>query len=383
MKLPAMRVRGIGIVSIVLIVGLSLGLFLHIQNISQASIKSNLFNQQRTSQMESIKNISQHITSDLKLIMEMLDGLANSVDLQQADFHSDDVKKLIEEKYTQYSGIINRLFVLDNNNTVAISLTPKGIENFLYQDLTLRDWVQETRASQLPVFSGGFERQGVYRIYITEPIINRHTHEYIGIVGTSIPTVDFFSHYGNVENINSKFLVVYDKNGIMLANGASISLLGQNFFGDYTQKFINHNQILNNLTRQLLAGKPGYGVYNYGRGERLTTQYPILINGRHEFSIQLINPTSQIYSQVQAALLAENEKMYLLLLGSSSAVVVLVIFLLKWNSTLNREVNEKTSRLIESERQARELETSYEEMKRYLHEVMREVRKEKTRPKPN
>jgi hypothetical protein len=131
MKLPAMRVRGIGIVSIVLIVGLSLGLFLHIQNISQASIKSNLFNQQRTSQMESIKNISQHITSDLKLIMEMLDGLANSVDLQQADFHSDDVKKLIEEKYTQYSGIINRLFVLDNNNTVAISLAPKGIENFL------------------------------------------------------------------------------------------------------------------------------------------------------------------------------------------------------------------------------------------------------------
>jgi hypothetical protein len=49
--------------------------------------------------MESIKNISQHITSDLNLIMAMLDGLANSVDLQQADFHSDDVKKLVEEKY--------------------------------------------------------------------------------------------------------------------------------------------------------------------------------------------------------------------------------------------------------------------------------------------
>jgi hypothetical protein len=38
MKLPAMRVKEIGIVSIVLIVGLSLGLFLHIQNISQISI---------------------------------------------------------------------------------------------------------------------------------------------------------------------------------------------------------------------------------------------------------------------------------------------------------------------------------------------------------
>ena len=38
----------------------------------------------------------------------------------------------------------------------------------------------------------------------------------------------------------------------MLANGASKTLVGKNFFGDYTQKFINHNPRLNNLTRNLL-----------------------------------------------------------------------------------------------------------------------------------
>jgi hypothetical protein len=58
---------------------------------------------------------------------------------------------------------------------------------------------------------------------------------FIGIVGTSILTEKFFANYGNINNINRQFLVAYDRNGIMLANGASETLIGQNFFGDYTQ----------------------------------------------------------------------------------------------------------------------------------------------------
>ena len=98
----------------------------------------------------------------------------------------------------------------------------------------------------------------------------------LGIIATSIPTVPFFAHYGNVERIDTPFLVAFDTNGTMLANGASQTLVGQNFFGNYTQQFINHNLILNNQTRALLVGNPGSAVYDYGRGERLTTGSPIL-----------------------------------------------------------------------------------------------------------
>ena len=66
----------------------------------------------------------------------------------------------------------------------------------------------------------------------------------------------------------------------MLANGASQDLVGQNYFGKYTQQFINHNFILNNITRALLEGNPGVAVYDYGRGERLTTGSPIFVNGK-------------------------------------------------------------------------------------------------------
>jgi hypothetical protein len=87
--------------------------------------------------------------------------------------------------------------------------------------LSFRDWLSRQEynsasTSLTPVFSGGFERQGIYRIFITYPIIDRVTKEYQGMVGVSISTVAFFSHYGNVEQINTQFL----------ANGANQALAG-------------------------------------------------------------------------------------------------------------------------------------------------------------
>ena len=111
-------------------------------------------------------------------------------------------------------------------------------------------------------------------------------------------------------------MVAYDKDGIILANGANRNLVGQNFFQDTTQQFIRHNEILNNLTRNLLAGNPGAAVYNYGKGERLTTQYPILVDGKPKYYLQIVTPTSQIYSVVNNVLSMQNLKMFSLFGGA-------------------------------------------------------------------
>jgi hypothetical protein len=365
----------IAIITIVSIVVISYGLFFYLQNNTESNIRNTLFEQQKQRQIESTRIISQHIGSDLSLVMSMLDGLANSLYLQQGDLYGDQTKKLLEEKYNQYNTVINRLFILDKNDIVTNSLAPQGAETFLGQDFSLRDWIKETRATLKPVFSDGFERQGIYRIFITYPIIERGTGEYIGTIATSIPTVAFFAHYGNVENIDNQFLVVFSKKGIMLANGASKTLVGQDFFSDYTQQFIRHNKILNDLTRNLLAGNSGYAVYNYGRGERLTTDYPIFVQGKPTYFIQQVTPTTSIYSQIQAALNMENIKLFSLLAVASAAIGVLIVFLIKWNSTLNKEVKRKTEELMESERRSRDIEQSYETMKAYLDQVLKEVGK--------
>jgi signal transduction histidine kinase len=342
------KVKKIGIISIISIVILSYGLFFYMQGITENNVKNSLFEQQKNQQLESVLSISQNIESDFNLITLMLDGLANSAPFQDGELYSEQAKRLMEEKYQQFDTIVDRLFVLDKNDVVTLSITQSGSETFVGNDLSLRDWVRETRNMLGPVFSNGFERQGIYTIFITYPIINRNSNEYVGTAVTSIPTEKFFSHYGNVMDSNSPFLVAYDKNGTILADGANEELVGKRFFDTAVQNSINRDPTLNNLTKELLSGDGGYGVYDYGTGERLATQSPISIGGVPLFSIQLVTPSSQIYSQINQVLFTERMKMLSLLGGTSAAVVVLIVFLIKWSSSLDIEVRRRTSELNDS-----------------------------------
>ena len=351
MQLLSGRIKETVIISITVIVILSYGLFFYLQNITENNIRFSLFEQQKMRQVDSTRAISEHIGSDISLAVAMLDTLANSFYLQQGDVAGDGVKKLMKEKYTQFNTIIDRLFILDKDDIMVNSFAPLGSETFLGIDFSFRDWVKETRKGLTPVFSNGFERQDIYRIFITYPIVNSETGEYIGLVGVSIPTINFFAQYGNVRDVSSQFLVVFDRNGIMLANGASRTLVGKNFSGYETQEFINHNKILNNLTQNLLAGNSGFAVYDYGSGERLTTAYPIYVNNKPTYFIQVVTPTSEIYSQINDVLLTERLKMFSLLAGTTAAIAVLIIFLVKWSSTLGNEVKRRTRQLNVSNQQ--------------------------------
>ena len=91
-------IRGLAIIPIALIVIVSFGLFFYIQGITEQSIRDNLFEQQRKRQMDSTQIISNHISSDLELVIAMMDGLANSLYLQQGQFYDNEAKELIGKK---------------------------------------------------------------------------------------------------------------------------------------------------------------------------------------------------------------------------------------------------------------------------------------------
>jgi signal transduction histidine kinase len=372
------KVKQIGVISIISIVILSYGLFFYVQGITENNVRNSLFEQQKDRQLESVRSISQNIESDIDLVMLMLNGLANSFYFQQEKLYSDAAKQLMEEKYQQFSTIVDRLFVLDKKDIVTLSITQKGSETFVGNDLSLREWVSETKNTLKPVFSNGFERQGIYTIFITHPIINRDSNEYIGMVVTSIPTVKFFSHYGNIIDSSTPYLVAYDKNGIILANGVNNALVGESFFDATTQHFIKNNPTLNNLTRSLLSGNSGHGVYNYGSGERLTTQSAVFIDGIPIFSIQLVMPSAEIYMQINQVLFTERMKMFSLLAGTSAAVVVLIVFLIKWSGSLDAEVRRRTAELKESNKRLalanEQLKTQERMQKEFINVAAHELR---------
>ena len=347
------KAKLLAVISIVLIITISYGIFFYLENTTEQNVRNSVFEQQLQNQLKDTEALSRHIGTDLNLVVDNLHGLANSVYLQQGDLSS--------------NKIIDRLVITDQKGFETIGLAAKGQRSFAGTNIASRPWVKETIASKMLTFSNGFVGlDGKYRIAIGYPVTNLENGYYIGLIGTLLPVESFLSQYGNVHDVNSKYLVAYDKNATILATAASNSLIGKNFFGAYTQQFINYNKGLNDLTRNLLAGQSGSAVYDYGRGERLTTQHPILVNNRPVFFLQIVTPTSEIYSKVNNVFSIQRVKIvFLVAVASTVAIAVLVLLLRKWNIILRKEVKRRTQ----------ELEDSYDEMKRYLEEVLKTVKK--------
>lgn len=346
LKLP--KIYKIGMISVISIVIFSFTVFYSIQIVTEENVKNNLISEQIKRQQIASKSLSQHIGSDLTLVTAVLDGLANSIYVQEGNLDPKGINSIIKEKYHSIDDIIERIFILNKDDVVTRDLSLQGTNLTVGSDFSQREWVEEARNNLTPVFSKGFEGQGIYSIFIAVPMINRENNEYLGLIGASIPTEKFFSRYGNVHDINSQFLVAYDKSGTILAVGADKSLLGKNFFSKTVQSFITQNQILNNLTRTLLSGKPNVGVYDYGRTERINTGQPILIQNTPTYFIQVVTPTREIFAKTADTLFTERLKSYSLLTAVFASVAILTIFLLKWSNTMEKEVIKRTHELNRS-----------------------------------
>jgi signal transduction histidine kinase len=335
------KAKLLAVISIVLIITISYGIFFYLENTTEQNIRNSVFEQQLQNQLKDTEALSRHIGTDLSLVVDNLNGLANSIYLQQGDLSSNKIKKLAEQTYVHLSNnnnnIIDRLVIADKKGFETIGLAAKGQQSFAGTNIASRPWVKETIASKTFTFSNGFVGlDGNYRVAVGYPVTNLENGQYMGLIGALLPFESFLSQYGNVHNSNSKYLVAYDKNATILTTAASKSLIGKNFFGDYVQRFILHNKVLTDFVRNLLSGKPGYTIYDYGNGEKLTTGYPIFVNGKPTYFIRIVAPTAEIYSQINDVLFAERVKMFSLIAGTTAAITILIVFLAKWSSLNER-----------------------------------------------
>jgi signal transduction histidine kinase len=338
------------IVFIVAVIAISYFLFFHLQYNIEANTKDRLIAQEAKNQMASTKKIAVHIASDLNSIVVALHGLANSIYIQQGELSSGKAEDLLRETYFQINTItvIDRLFIVDKNNTAAAFIVPKGqTEPFFGSDnISIEDIVHNARTKLVPAFSNGFSGlDGKYRIAITYPILNRDTQEYIGCIVALIPTTQFFEHYGNVNDPNSEYLTSYDRNGTYLSN-PSQDLIGVNILDHKIQQLIKYNNNFNDLiSKVILNGQASQVIYNYGMGENLATGYPVLEQGKPTYFVFVDTSTSDIYSQINGVLFLERIEMFSLLAGTTAAITFLIVFLLKWSSSLDREVKRRTTEL--------------------------------------
>ena len=102
------------------------------------------------------------------------------------------------------------------------------------------------------------------------------------------------------------------------------------------------------MTQYLLAGNAGHAMYDYGKGERLNTESPILVGTQPVYFVQVVTPTDRIYLKINSVLFTEGIKMFSLLTGTTAAIIFLVFLLRRWYSILEDEVAQRTRDLNES-----------------------------------
>jgi len=286
--------------------------------------------------------------------MAKLEGLSHSTFIQSGDFQSNDTRNFLQNYYRviNSSSPVDRLFILDANGVNKVDMIPKGQHSFVGMNFSYRNWVQETKSTLMPQFSDSFVgRDGKYRIAITYPIIIKNSFgsiNYAGLVGAVIPTIELFGYYGNIYNIQLKYLSVLDSKGLLLTHPIP-SLIGKPFYCDYFQNMSKHNKVLNNLIgTTVFSGKPSSAIYNFVNGERFTTGSPIILNGKPQYSVFIITPTSTIYSKIDLIISNERLEMLSLIAGIIGAIMILILFLIRMNSILDKNIKERTKELEES-----------------------------------
>jgi hypothetical protein len=150
------RAKVIAIISIVLIISTSYGLFFYFQDITESNVKNNLFAQQRDRQIMATRVLSQHIASDLGLVEARLEGLSDSIYLQQGDLTSNKTKTLVQANFLNIDSIVDHLFVINKNNIMTIDIAAKGAKTFVGTDVSQRQYEVQVEKTPEAVFSNGY-----------------------------------------------------------------------------------------------------------------------------------------------------------------------------------------------------------------------------------
>ena len=371
-----LTVKKTAIISALTIITVSFGLFFHFQQETEKQIRDSIFELQQDNQIRTTKAIAENIKSDLNLIMAKLQSLSYSKYLQEGGNPSNNTYNILRHHYNQINNItsVDRLFLIDKNGISKMSSISKGQQDHKGQDFSNREWIKKTKDTLSPVFSDSFVgSNGKLKIALVYPILANNTKEgFIGSVGVIIPAIEFFKHFGNIYDLKSSYLSVLDSKAVQVVHPLP-SLVGLPFFGNESQKITGENKVLNNLLKTVIVtGNPSLATYVFKNQERFNTGYPIQLDGNSAYYLFVITPTSVIYSKINDVISTERLEMFSLVAGITAAIMMLTIFLIRWNSILDKEVKTRTKELEESNKHISltnmKLETANEQLK--VHDNM-------------
>ncbi len=340
---------------------LSFLLFLFLEIKQQDKVKDTFLEQQKERQIDGNKKLADSAAQILKDIQAQLKSLANTQNLQEGDFTSNNTKNLLFSVFEDIRSIADRIVILDSNDVAVTDIHNPENPTVLGTDFSFRDFVQKTRTTGEMTISDGFiAKDGTFRIAINYPIVDQSTGKYLGMIGTRIGTIDFFSLFANTIDLTKDFISAYDENGNYLAgplkDKTGHTLVGKNVFSKEFQEIITKteglgafNRLLNDTIR---TGDPQIVMMDIGFGPKLATSYPIHIHpindsNKPQFFMNYVFPLSSLNNKLDKVFLFTIYE-FILISGVTMMLSILLYYLLRnWSKELGRKIKQKAEELEE------------------------------------
>ncbi len=380
-----LKIHLVSLAFIISLVVISNVVYFYLQEQNEKDALKGLLVQHVSLQNQSGKSITNSISSDLNSMLKMIENVAqmkaminivkNDTRLTGGEENTssyilDFLQDQINSTFVDLSKKADRLYILDKDDVVIESYAPPGQDTFIGLDLSFRDYVNKTKETKLPVYSDFFKgADGINRITITYPVFNKTVYSgqdlymadledtfpnktsnsgnYLGLVAASVPVSQLFQRYGNIFNVESQFLVGYDKNGTIMIS-PRVEFIGKNYLSPEIQQAIDRNGVYNRIISNILNGKQDQGLYTTDLGERYNTAFPILANNKTEYGLSIVTPTNSIYENMNEVMRNERIQSALLFTTMSAGVIIIILILRNWSKDLGKEVKKRTLELKEA-----------------------------------
>lgn len=337
------------------ILAIAFGAYYYLEGENEKELRNTLLADATERQIETTMSLGTHITSDIDRLVTKLQILASQSEIQRGALASEKTTQLMKASDADIRQItvINSIALLDANN-IHVNNSLEEFRGFIGMDRSDTEFVIETRKSMQPFVSSAFTGvSGTFGLSVSVPIINQDSGNYIGILVAGLPTTEFFERYGNVLDVDSSSIVAVDRNGAIIST-AIPELQGQDFFGETVQDFSGRSEVINQLYRNVMSGNSDSALFTATLGERFSSGHPVKVNGEQIMSVFVTTPTAAIYANVDERLAIGRLQVSALLAAISIALIALIIFIIKWNRTLDTRVNEQTSELRQANEQLRQ-----------------------------
>lgn len=309
---------------------------IELQNVEEEEIEKSFKKNQINVQETTAKAISKNISFELELLITEMKNLSENDEIQE-DLGTDRANRIIQQTFEKMNAIAPTAQILAvDENYFVLSQVSHRQESFVGKKLEglslfLNDQNDKrTQPVMTTVRNDPFLKP---EIAIIVPIIEKETEILKGNILVTIQPNQFFAKHGNIYDVDTQFLVVLNKNFIILTHPNN-DLVGNNFFEQDVQSLDNVKTLREHYKKIGLGTSETITFDDVNGDDLIYSSIPIYINGKIELLFSIVTPLEAINSEITNIILANKIQTTVVLLV---ALGFLGIFLTKLSQSHKKE----------------------------------------------